>query len=380
MPPEAQTKILTYQNLTSLAGRLRDDLTNGHQNFVLLYAFNGIGKTRLSMEFKNKRNKDREPNTLYFNSHTEDLFTWQEDPDDPNAFTLRIDTGSRFFDIIQQNTAFEVLIKNYFYRYHTAQFKIDYENKTIQFSREELIQRGNEPHLETIHNIKISRGEQSIFVWCFFLAIIQLVIDGNEAYHWVKYIFIDDPISSLDDNNVIALASDLIKLLTQTDDLRIPTAITTHHGLFFNIICNEVRKEKHKQYFLYRKKGQGEYFLRSTDATPFFHHVAMINELIQVNKSGMIYTYHFNMLRQVLEKTSSFFGFSNFSDCIDDLQDNVLFARAVNLLSHGNYSIYEPIEMTDDNKNLFSLILTSYLKKYKFQLPDLQAVDLQSQA
>ena len=49
--------------------------------------------------------------------------------------------------------------------------------------------------------LKVSRGEENIFIWCFFLAIVQLTLDGAEAYEWVKYIYVDDPISSLDENN-----------------------------------------------------------------------------------------------------------------------------------------------------------------------------------
>lgn len=48
-----------------------DDLNDHH--FVLLYAYNGTGKTRLSMEFKDrskKRRKNPETDTLYFNAYT----------------------------------------------------------------------------------------------------------------------------------------------------------------------------------------------------------------------------------------------------------------------------------------------------------------------
>jgi hypothetical protein len=34
------------------------------------------------------------------------------------------------------------------------------------------------------------------------------------------------------------------------------------------------------------------------------------------SQSGEIYTYHFNLLRNVLEKTATFHGFNKFSDCI----------------------------------------------------------------
>jgi wobble nucleotide-excising tRNase len=46
-----------------------------------------------------------------------------------------------------------------------------------------------------------------------FLAIAGLAIDNDENYKWVKTIYIDDPISSLDDNNVIIVASYLAKLI-----------------------------------------------------------------------------------------------------------------------------------------------------------------------
>jgi hypothetical protein len=47
-----------------------------------------------------------------------------------------------------------------------------------------------------------------------------------------------------------------------------------------------------------------------------------------VAKTGKIYTYHFNLLRNVLEKTAIFHGFDKFSDCIkiegDDADKSIL--------------------------------------------------------
>jgi DUF1016 N-terminal domain len=42
-------------------------------------------------------------------------------------------------------------------------------------------------------------------------------------------------------------------------------------------------------------------------------------ELIQAAKSVKLYTYHFNMLRSILEKTAIFFGFNDFSACIQGI-------------------------------------------------------------
>jgi hypothetical protein len=48
------------------------------------------------------------------------------------------------------------------------------------------------------------------------------------------------------------------------------------------------------------------------------------------------------------------------------VDDEVLYARALNLLSHGKYSVYEPKEMAPDTKELFRNILKAFLDRYQF--------------
>lgn len=365
-------KISQFKTMRRLVQRLRDDLNGGEQEFVLLYAFNGTGKTRLSMEFKEagKRQRGIERDTLYFNAFTEDLFTWDNDLQGDSERYLRINADSSFFSGLKE-LALEEAIFSYLERYADFDFRIDYEKWTIHFSREEQIEiRGNpNPKVETVDNIKISRGEENIFIWCLFLAIAQLTIDDAEAYKWVKYLYIDDPISSLDDNNAIAVASDLAQLLKKGRG-RLKTVISSHHSLFFNVMCNELKTFSHKKYFLHKGSGTYNYSLRATTDTPFFHHVAVLRELQQAAESDQLYTYHFNMLRSILEKTATFFGFDDFSACIHGVDDEILYARALNLLSHGKYSAYEPREMVDDTKALFKEILNAFLGRYRFDLPE----------
>jgi hypothetical protein len=350
--------------------RLRDDLNHGGQDFVLLFAYNGTGKTRLSMEFKETgKKKGIERDTLYFNAFTEDLFTWDNDLESNSNRVLNINSISRFFTGIQ-DLEMENRIRPFLHRYGDFDFSIDYEQWTISFSRNIQVVTKDGIKVETIDKIKVSRGEENIFIWCFFLAIVQLAMDGAEAYKWVKYIYVDDPVSSLDDNNAIALASDLAQLLIQGKD-RIKSVISSHHGLFFNVMCNELKKLNHKQYFLYKSSDASSYCLQVTDDTPFFHHVAMLSELQKAAKSGQLYTYHFNMLRSILEKTATFFGYNDFSVCIQGVEDEILYARALNLLSHGKYAVYEPREMVEDSKELFKKILTAFLDRYRFDLPEL---------
>lgn len=358
-----EAKIFKYDTLSDVAVRFRSDLNDF--DYVLLYAYNGTGKTRLSMEFKN-RGRDTEAytrDTLYFNAFTEDLFYWDNDLENDTDRVLKINADSNFFNGFKE-LALEEKIFGYLQRYAEFDFKIDYEEWHISFSK------GEE------ENIKISRGEENIFIWCVFLAICELVIDGAEAYSWVKYIYIDDPVSSLDDNNIIAIANDLGNLLKKDTGKR-KIVISSHHHLFFNVMYNDLKRNKRKSYF-FHKNGANGYTLRATDETPFFHHVATLCELKRLlPKEGQtiddvqINTYHFNMLRSVIEKTAVFFGYNHFSECIHGIEDEVLFARALDLLSHGKYSIYEPVLMGKDTKQLFVRILDAFLRKYEFYLPEI---------
>lgn len=373
-----QSKVQTL-SMRRLVQRLRDDLrdtSNGGRDFVLLYAYNGTGKTRLSMEFKEagKRKNNIERDTLYFNAFTEDLFHWDNDLDGDVNRRIVLNTDSHFFDGLSE-LEMDNRIRPLLNRYADFNFKIRNEIKDereitfVSFERDVLVNG----KLETIENIKISRGEENIFIWCFFLAFAQLAIDQeeNSVYSWVKYIYIDDPISSLDDNNAIAVASDLAQLLKKGRK-KIKTVISSHHGLFFNVMCNELKKFEPKLYFFHRSNDADRYTIQATDDTPFFHHVALLSELQQASTSGKLYTHHFNALRNILEKTATFFGYDDFSACLDD-EDEALHARALNLLSHGGYSVYEPREMMADNKALFNDILSSFLQRYQFQLPEIFA-------
>lgn len=382
-----------YANLSTLARKLRSDLAG--VELILIYAYNRTGKTRLSMEFKDegKRKSKRNPagisDTLYFNAYTEDLFTWDNDLENDTARGLKINQASRFFDGFQ-NEPLEPTIDEYLKRY--ADFDFDFTFQEFRqgnesFSRPVFVKfsKGDESH------IKISRGEQNIFIWCVFMAICEQVLKYPAAYPTVKHVYIDDPISSLDDNNAIAVACDLAQLLrraaSRKDQNGAPAPIklvfSSHHALFFNVMCNELGRVKegeprvaHKRYFLHRPNGGGAYTLRATEDTPFFHHVASLAELqlAAAPGTGRLYTFHFNALRSIMEKTASFFGHADISFCLKALNNEenmALYNRALNLLSHGKYAIHEPTEMGEDNKELFRRILEDFTTKFQFDLPDI---------
>lgn len=382
-------KINPYANLLTLARKLRADLEG--VELILLYAYNRTGKTRLSMEFKDvgKRKNNGNGDTLYFNAYTEDLFTWENDIENDTVRGLKINQASRFFDGFR-NEPLEPVIDEYLTRY--ADFDFDFTFQEVQLGNESFsrpvfvsFRKGDESH------IKISRGEQNIFIWCVFMAICEQLLKYPDAYPAVKHVYIDDPISSLDDNNAIAVACDLAKLLrraaSRTDQNGAPAPMkivfSSHHALFFNVMCNEIGRAKegepkvaHKRYFLHRPNGDGAYTLRATENTPYFHHIATLAELKKAADpvTGRLYTFHFNALRSIMEKTASFFGHTDISFCLkalDNDDDRALYNRALNLLSHGIYAIHEPTEMGEDNKELFRRILRDFTTKFQFARSDI---------
>ena len=70
-----------------------------------------------------------------------------------------------------------------------------------------------------------------------------------------------------------------------------------------------------------------------------------------------------------MEKTAAFYGFSDFKVCLSpekDDTDGVIYDRMINIMSHGNYSIFDPTEMQEENKVYFSKLVRRFLDTYRF--------------
>lgn len=349
----------SFPDLPALAKHLREELNT--KKSVLLYAYNGTGKTRLSGAFKDLGKKGDARDTLYFNAFTEDLFAWDNDLANDRERVLKINKDSRFFAGLGE-LEMDTRIRQLLNRYADFDFRIDTAEWEVSFSREE--ESGGTATL--IEDIKVSRGEENMFIWCFFLAVVQLVLDGAEAYKWVRYIYIDDPISSLDDNNAVMVAHHLAHMLKDAP-AQIRVVISTHHVLFFNVLCNEMKKPR--KYFLTREPQTGGFMVRETDSTPFLYHLASLQELHAAQKSGALFTHHFNMMRRVMEQTACFFGYATWDECIkaeDDDPNGTVYKRVIDLMSHGDYSLYEPREMMQENKDHLSRVLKQFIDRHPF--------------
>lgn len=379
-------------------------------NCALIFAYNGTGKTRLSYDFAHYgRTKPRaKKHTLYYNAYTEDIFTWKNDLDNNEENILLINQDSEFVQGLG-GVDFTVRLRNYLQLFTDIDFDFDYvENDptappcSVRFNKKKTYEvelNGQTQNIEEVYeNIKISRGEERLFVWCFFRCIMDEVVNGNPAYKDIEYIYIDDPMSSLDDNNVILFAQQLYSLIRkQRDDevaayrkgkcRRIKFVISTHHALFFHTMLHGLNADRKLQtYYLSRDKVDDVPVLKDMSSdTPFYYNVAMMSEIQRAIYTNNLYTYHFNIIRSVMEKIAEFFGHFDFrfilhgidykkqkfnADLFDDAEMKDLYTRIVNVYSHQG-SFFAPAPMVDDNKEMLIQLFYHIKKTYHFILPNL---------
>lgn len=393
-----------------------------YTNCALVFAYNGTGKTRLSYDFAHYDRKEGDPqHTLYYNAYTEDLFTWNNDLENNTEYRLLINKDSSLITGLPGQDISDELRKH-LHKFTDINFKLYFaENKAknaenaensenveipdyVTFSKTVKSQEEQDGEWVTVEkeveNIKISRGEERLFVWCFFRCILDLVTGGNDAYKDIEYIYIDDPMSSLDDNNVILFAEQLYSVIK--DELkreknemsnngevsrRIKFVVSSHHALFFHVMVHGLSADrKLGRYYLSRDRQNDQLVLKEMSSnTPFYYNVAMMSELQRAINEDKLYTYHFNVLRSVMEKIKEFFGHTSFGSILHGIsfkgskfderafkkgEFTDLYSRIVNVFSHQS-SMFAPLPMNDDNKELLKTIFDHLMRKYRFQLPDL---------
>lgn len=394
-----------FETLESLAANL---ITKKSKS-SLLYAFNGSGKTRLSMAVKEKLDSDElgriqnmgidEKKIFYFNAFTEDLFSWDNDLQDDWDRKLNINLESTFLKYILEEQGKENEIIDLFQDYlgifpegndlRTKQQIIlpSFQNNftTVKFSKTYTAKNGNgEDERITENNIKISKGEESSFIWSIFYTFLNEVIltknDDQDSFPNLKYIFIDDPVSSLDDRKIIEMAVDLASLIKKSNFTKatetVPRSsglkfiITIHHPLFFNVLFNELKSDSCSRFVLEHKlqltTGDETYHLKETSDSPFAYHLKVIDIIDEAIKENQLEKYHYNLLRSLFEKTSTFLGYRSWEEIIPESEKDKVHRRYLNLFSHDKQSVEEFPEITEDDKEQFKVIYKSFIEKYYF--------------
>ncbi|MBG8752158.1 AAA family ATPase [Neisseria meningitidis] len=374
------------KSLTEIA----EELKGNDKKVQLIYAFNGTGKTRLSREFKNliaptsSEEPDGEPTRrkfLYYNAFTEDLFFWDNDLLANEAPRLKIQKNSFTDWLLRDNGLDGAVIKNFQYYTDdklTPDFNDDFSEIAFYFAR------GND---EQIENIKISKGEESNFIWSIFYVLIRQVIaelnipeDSEEGrstdqFDDLEYIFIDDPVSSLDENHLIQQAVDLADLIKLSKP-RLKFIITTHNVLFYNVLYNELKKlEKEKKSYLLLKNEDGSFDILEKQGDfnkSFSYHLHLKGVIEKAIENQQVERFHFMLLRNLYEKTANFLGYKQRSDILPEDSRRNYFQRIINFTSHSTLSNEAFAEPTPQEQETVKLLLQHLLDNYNFFQDDEQ--------
>ncbi len=360
-----------FNTIEEVADKIKSDLTaqNDKKSIALLYAFNATGKTRLSVEFDNlNENENGEIKVLSYNAFLEDLFVWNNDD-----YILEI-KSHWVIELIKEQGLENDIIDNFKLLTNSKiEPQFDFANNQVVFA----IVSGDDA---TAENIKISKSEESLLVWSIFYSILEVAIDAlntkeedrtTDKFNHLEYIVIDDPVSSIDDERIISLAVKLFELVKSSESKGINFLITTHHALFFNVLFNSFRKlpkSEAKKYFYIFSKNENILVLENqNDDSPFAYHILVKNKIQEAIENDNLEKYHFNLFRTLLEKTASFLGYNNWSDCILDEDNKAEIVRIVNLYSHSKLSDLESGSLSNTDKELFKLAFKDFIKNFKFK-------------
>lgn len=328
---------------------------------ILIYGFNGVGKTRLSRSYKETLHSSSEKagSVLYYNAFTEDLFYWDNDLANNSKRRLKIHPNNFTYWILEEqgleNQVIE-LFQSYTSKRLTPKFNNDYSE--VSFS----IATGD----KTIDDVKISKGEESCFIWCIFYVLIQQIIEEKKEEkeeNSIKHIFIDDPVTSLDEEHLIELGVDIANRIN--DSKSIQFIITTHNPLFYNVLHNHIKKPKK---YILNKTEDGLFSFDELNKSPLSYHLHLLDEINKAIETNTVKKYHFNLLRNLLEKISIFLGYPDWKEILKDFEsrDRSIHIRTINLLSHSDVP-HEEVQMTSNERTEKLRTIIKYIENtYKF--------------
>ena len=363
------------KTLTAIAEQLRD----ANKKVQLIYAFNGTGKTRLSRAFKQLISPKAEgeeaqasdlaaKKVLYYSAFTEDLFYWKNDLErdaepklviQPNAFTRWV------LEEQGQDQSITATFQHYTSEKLTPHFSTDFSSVSFSF------ERGNNEHEP---NIKISKGEESNFIWSVFNALLEQVISelniaevanrSTDVFNNLKYVFVDDPVSSLDENHLIEVAVNLAGLIKSSEsDLKF--IITTHSPLFYNVLFNELNG---KASYMLERFEDGSFALTEKHGDSnksFSYHLHLLKTIEQAIADSKVERFHFTLLRNLYEKTASFLGYPRWSELLPG-EKQLYLNRIIQFTSHSTLSNEAVAPPTPQECATVKLLLDHLKNSYGF--------------
>lgn len=186
----------------------------------------------------------------------------------------------------------------------------------------------------------------------------------------LEYVFIDDPVSSLDENHLIELAVNLTGLIN-TSPSSLKFIITTHSPLFYNVLHNELdlkRSGKKDGCYLLERLEDGTFDLNvkyGDSNKSFSYHLHLRKTLEQAIATNQVERYHFTLLRNLYEKTASFLGYPQWSELLPDDKQAYL-NRIVQFTSHSTLSNEAVAEPTPQERQTVKFLLDNLINNYGY--------------
>ena len=114
--------------------------------------------------------------------------------------------------------------------------------------------------------------------------------------------------------------------------------------------------------------NDGTYVLDEQSAdSPFSYHLFLLSELEKTIESGEIKKYHYNFLRQILEKTSTFLGYTGWKELLPHDERETYYNRIINLCSHAKHSGEETSLIDDNDKRVLAFLVKEIRTMYRFR-------------
>ena len=401
---------------------ITQELKQRDNKVKLIYAFNGIGKTRLSREYRllvapkvieeQEEQEEFGIKVLYYNAFTEDLFYWDNDLDtDINRkLIIRPNNFTNFALEFLKDQGLDNNIATNFQHFTNSSITpfFNEEYNTQDKNGEDIVVKAFSEVIfsitsgddQALPNIKISKAEESNFIWCVYYSLLEEVIEtlnetdltnrSTDKFNQLEYVFIDDPVSSLDDNHLIELAVNISELVKKSMS-SLKCIITTHNPLFYNVISNELNNNIPNENYIqgeanvgiekwiyhsdesikyhFNKHSDGNFSLTKLGRnTPFSYHLQLLSEIKKAMRDEQIKKYHFSFIRNILEKTATFLGHSKWENLLPKIGGEIdPFAnRILNLSSHSAHAGEEISEVQVNDKDKLIELITFLENEYKF--------------
>lgn len=273
-----------------------------------------------------------------------------------------IDDKNKVIELERQITGIQTTannINNFLSSYGFNNFHI----KVTDDKRAYQIVRNNGEYVEDT----LSEGEKTLITFIYFYHLLKGSQNGS-GIGYDKIVVIDDPISSLDSNNIFIIG-DLIRNLctivkNNDGDINVKQIfILTHNVYFHKEITNRQNDRRNCSFWVVRKENQSSYVKRY-ESNPIKSSYELLWSSIRDRKKYDILSLSTvqNTLRKILENYFQILGNIDISIILNRFEgdERIICRSLVSWMHDGSHSIYDDLSCSFDEQ-----LIDNYLCVFK---------------